>query len=168
MRRAPLVLILLLGLWGPALARGLPRLNARGYLPAGIHHADFSEIEGRFATTPRRAQLIRSLHGVALAFRAAGIRNLWLAGSLPTAKAKPGDIDLLYRGRRGIRADRQALTNAMRGAGPLGIHVYHADQGVKVTGVSYPPEKVASFMRFFRSDRQQVPRGIVKIRMGSL
>jgi hypothetical protein len=74
----------------------IPPLDSEGKLPPGIHVAEWSEVESRFANSPYRAQLFEGLQTAATVLRAAGCARVYLDGSFVTSKLVPGDFDALW------------------------------------------------------------------------
>ena len=72
----------------------IPELRKDGYLPDGVHLAEFEELALRFGTgSVRRGRLLeRVRRWVALA-RVIGAKRLFVAGSFVTAKHEPEDVD---------------------------------------------------------------------------
>jgi hypothetical protein len=171
MARATLLLSFIgIGILGPSVASArkseLPPLGMNGCLPQGVHRTSFAELEERFATNEWRDRMTRDLRKVLLNLRKARVRNVWVAGSFVTTKWQPGDVDLVYRLGK-TRVNRKLLTNTLRGAGPRGIHLYDADVRLGEMEVRNP-RQLESFFQFFSYDRAGRPRGLVKIRLGTL
>jgi hypothetical protein len=72
----------------------IPEFRPDGYLPAGVHPAEESEVTFRFgsATRRRRRLIIRLRRWIELSRRVGATRFL-ADGSFVTAKADPADID---------------------------------------------------------------------------
>ena len=75
----------------------LPKLNADGELPPGVHLVEWSEFESSFGTSSsRRLWLIARLRNVLeLASSAGYLRRVFVWGSFVTAKPAPKDLDIL-------------------------------------------------------------------------
>ena len=77
----------------------IPKAEASGLLPAGIHHctlADIKERFGSFQRSDRRVKLFANLEKfVAEAKQSEIVRALVLNGSFVTAEPVPNDIDLI-------------------------------------------------------------------------
>jgi hypothetical protein len=58
-----------------------------------VYRATLAELAWRFGFTPRRRWLLKGLRAAMQAFWAAGIEEVYLAGSFCTDKPDPGDID---------------------------------------------------------------------------
>lgn len=65
-------------------------------LPPGIHQANLSEIEVRYATNPARRELFGGLLLAVSSLALAGCAQLYLDGSYVTGKPVPGDYDALW------------------------------------------------------------------------
>src|SRR5438552_18659771 len=77
----------------------IPELNAGGYLPPGIHDATLEEVGavfGGFQRTERRILLFQRLCQYVAQLRSLGnAEEVLIDGSFASAKADPGDIDLI-------------------------------------------------------------------------
>jgi transposase len=74
----------------------IPKFDERGNLPPGIHHATWSEIVTRYATSTRRRDLLDGLLDALRSLKAAGCATAYLDGSFVTAKAHPDDFDACW------------------------------------------------------------------------
>ena len=74
----------------------LPPLDENGDLPAGIHHATWAEITGRFGSTTetRVHALARLLHLHELAVRTGKLKRFCVFGSFVTSATDPHDVDV--------------------------------------------------------------------------
>jgi hypothetical protein len=73
----------------------LPGHDDAGFLPIGIHAADWAEFEMRFAFTPRRRALLGLVRPALKHFARAGATRAYVGGSFVTTKSRPGDVDVL-------------------------------------------------------------------------
>ena len=75
----------------------LPALSPEGELPAGVHVANWDELETRFGgPSPRRLWLSSRLRTlVDLAATTGQLRRVFIWGSFVTAKPAPRDLDIL-------------------------------------------------------------------------
>jgi len=75
----------------------LPALSQTGDLPAGIHEADWKEIEQRFGSgaDSRVRAFARVRHGYELADRTGFLRRSLIFGSFVSAAAELRDIDIV-------------------------------------------------------------------------
>jgi uncharacterized protein DUF6932 len=136
-----------------------------GLLPTGQHAATWKEIVERFGSTPHRRRLLgEGALRVLRHLRAVGVTEAWLDGSMVTDKERPSDYDLCYAY---WQADRTRLDPLLRG--PLAF-TQNGRQGMrrKYLGDVLPQDSVdGGFVEFWQKDRG-VPKGIIKIDMGSL
>jgi hypothetical protein len=143
----------------------LPRHTASGLLPAGIHTATWADVVTAFGGSARRQRLLAGLHAVLMHLAEAGCQRAWLAGSFVSAKATPGDVDLVWD-VEGVNPDD--LNTVF--LGPAGLPVLKASFGVDcypshlIEGLSGVP-----FVEFFQNDtRTGVPRGVVEVDLSTL
>ena len=72
----------------------IPALREDGYLPDGVHFAEFDELARRFGTgSPRRVRLLERIRKWVALARVVGAKRLFVAGSFVTAKHEPADVD---------------------------------------------------------------------------
>lgn len=72
----------------------IPKLCEDGYLPDGVHLAEFEELALRFGTgSPRRGRLLERVWRWVALVRVVGAKRLFVAGSFVTAKHEPEDVD---------------------------------------------------------------------------
>ncbi len=143
----------------------LPTLDpTTGYLPRGIHHADWSEIAGRFGGNRHRQRLIDGLLAACRNLAGAGCKRLLLDGSFVSAKVHPGDYDAAWESE-GIDLNR--LDPAL-----LDMRFPREAMKAKYRGDLFPASAFAApgvlFRDFFRTDRNGVEKGIVLVDLGSL
>ena len=74
----------------------LPAFTDDGLLPAGIHWAEWSEIEARFGCNSHRRALLSGLAYAARCLRLAGCPAIFVDGSFVTNKRHPGDFDVCW------------------------------------------------------------------------
>ncbi len=74
----------------------IPELDERGSLPPGIHHATWTEIVTRYATSTHRRDLLDGLLDALRSLKAAGCATAYIDGSFVTAKANPDDFDACW------------------------------------------------------------------------
>src|SRR5689334_2081090 len=74
----------------------IPDFQPDGALPAGVHWANWSEIQTRFGTNPHRRQLLVGLRAALTLLVAAGCSAVYVNGSFVTAKEFPGDFDACW------------------------------------------------------------------------
>ncbi len=142
----------------------LPTHTTDGLLPAGIHGAPWTEVETRFGQSARRQRLLAGLRAVLVHLAAAGCQRAWLAGSFVSAKAMPGDVDMVFD-VEGV--DPNELHPAFHG--PAGLPVLKASFGVDC----YPSHLIEAdsdlpFVDFFQSTRDGRPCGVVEVDLSTL
>ena len=76
-----------------------------GYLPPGVHTANWCEVVDCFAGNSHRANLTEGLLAACRNLAAAGCRELLLDGSFVTTKTLPGDYDGAWE-TAGVDPDR--------------------------------------------------------------
>ena len=75
---------------------GIPDFNTEGNLPQGIHDADWSEFEARFAITAHRTRLAAGLKSALEVLGKAGCKRVYVDGSYVTEKEVPNDFDVAW------------------------------------------------------------------------
>jgi hypothetical protein len=77
----------------------IPKFDANGFLPSGVHDASLAEVRerfGRFQATDRRVRLQRALEAYLTEAKASGlVDSVIVNGSFTTAEARPGDVDII-------------------------------------------------------------------------
>jgi hypothetical protein len=74
----------------------LPAFTNDGFLPGGIHWAEWGEIEARFGGNPHRIALLSGLAYASRCLRLAGCVAIFVDGSFVTYKAHPADFDACW------------------------------------------------------------------------
>jgi hypothetical protein len=142
----------------------LPSFNRRGNLPAGIHPANWKEVEARFGGTVRRRALLVGLRAAVEALAAAGCKTVFLDGSFVTSKTEPNDYDACWD-VTGVDADQ--LDPVF-----LDFSDGRAAQKRRYLGEFFPaqlPEGASgrTFLEFFQRDRNAYPKGVVALDLTS-
>ena len=132
-------------------------------LPSGVHRATWDEVMQRFGTTPHRRWLLAGLAAALAELRRAGCRTAWLDGSFVTAKARPGDYDLVWDHSDVSDANLSRLDSVFFDLAPP-----RAAQQVKYRGDLLPNVVEGSsampFLDFFQVDKDTGrQRGIVRL-----
>jgi len=135
-----------------------------GYLPLGIHDAEWSGMADHFAGNRHRARLTRGLLAACRNLAAAGCRELLLNGSFVSAKSLPGDYDAAWET---IGADPARLDPVL-----LDFSNLRAAMRAKYLGDLFPASAFAVpgvlYRDFFRTDRNGAGKGVVLLGLGSL
>lgn len=141
-----------------------PADPATGYLPSGVHSADWSELAARFATNGHRSRLIDGLLAALQNLAGAGCRSVLLDGSFVTLKDLPNDYD----GAWDITGVNPDLLDPVL----LDFSNSRAAMKSKYQGELFPASAVAApgvlYRDFFMKDRNGVPKGVVTIDLGRL
>ena len=145
----------------------IPQTDSKtGYLPQGVHEADWDEVAGRFGGNDVRDVLVRHLFKACLNLAQAGCTKLLLDGSFVTAKSEPGDYDGTWE-TDGV--DENRLDPVLLGEDATGFAKVRA----KYLGDLYPAHVLAElgevpFRDFFQTDRDGVVKGVVLLNLRSL
>ncbi len=137
-----------------------------GNLPPGIHHATWSEIVTRYATSVRRRELLDGLLDALRSLKAAGCGVAYLDGSFVTAKEHPGDFDVCWEPARVVldRLDPELQDFSDRCAAQkarYGGEFYPADWAAEPGGMC--------FRDYFQRDAiNRRPKGIIAINLTGL
>lgn len=86
----------------------IPAFDGKGRLPGGGHICTWDELVARFGNGERRQTLCRELRTFVDRAKGCGFVLVGIWGSFTTAKADPGDLDLLFVTPRGTT--REALS----------------------------------------------------------
>ncbi len=135
-----------------------------GYLPPGIHPADWDELVNRFGGNMRRAWLLEGLLAACRNLAGAGCKEVLLGGSFVTEKVMPGDYDGVWE-TQGVdpnRLDPVILDSTGRFAAVRTR--YRGD----LFPASLEAEPGMNFRDFFQTDRDDNPKGVVLLNLGSL
>lgn len=145
----------------------IPKLSrVSGFLPPGIHPANWADVQEAFGQSPKRKLLLDGLLKACIALRVAGVQYLYLDGSFVSAKRNPGDWDACYSGK-GVDSSkmdpvlldytnrREAQKKKYQGE----VFVAEAD----ATGLREP------YLSFFQKDKNTGrPKGLLCIDLGTL
>ena len=135
-----------------------------GYLPPGVHDAEWSDVAGRFAGNSHRGHLLGGLLAACRNLASAGCRALLLDGSFVSAKSTPADYDGAWE-TEGVDPDR--LDPVL-----LDFSNRRAAMKSKYLGDLFPASAFAApgvlYRDFFRTDRDGVEKGVVLINLETL
>jgi hypothetical protein len=143
----------------------IPEFDERGSLPPGIHHATWTEIVTRYATSVRRRELLDGLLDALRSLKAAGCATAYIDGSLVTSKNTPGDFDACWDSGGVVlsRLDSELVDFSDDRAAQkarYGGELYPADWSADADGTTY--------LDFFQRDRLKQPKGIIAIALTGL
>lgn len=96
----------------------LPAFTESGFLPEGLHHADWHEFVSRYSFGRRRPDLLEGLQQMLNLLSFANCTAVHLGGSFVSTKECPGDFDGIYmlagvdRSRLPLEIDASVLAQA--------------------------------------------------------
>lgn len=136
----------------------IPKFDADGNLPPGIHEAEWPEFALRFGGTEKRQMLLQGLKEGLLAFWKASCPRVYIDGSFVTNKLNPGDYDACW--------EDEGVDLAMLDPILLTFDNQRFAQKAKYLGEFFPAWDPAeaggrTFLDFFQTDRDGNPKGIV-------
>ncbi len=144
----------------------IPRFDADGLLPPGVHWANRDELIDRLGRNPWRRRLVIGLKAALENLKSAGCRTVYLNGSFVTSKDVPNDYDACWE-ENGV--EPTALDPVL-----LTFDPGRATQKAKYMGELFPASIIAgagglSFLEFFQTDKDSGrPKGIIAINLGAL
>jgi len=143
----------------------IPEFDERGNLPPGIHHATWTEIVTRYATSVRRRELLDGLLDALRSLKAAGCRTAYLDGSFVTSEIRPGDFDACWESGG---ADLDRLDLELRDFSDR-----RAAQKARYGGELFPAEWPAqadgtTYLDYFQRDHKGWAKGVVAIDLTGL
>jgi hypothetical protein len=138
----------------------IPEFDEHGNLPPGIHHATWTEILTRYATSTHRRDLLDGLLDALRSLKAAGCGTAYLDGSFITAEQNPKDFDACWESA-GVVLSR--LDPELQD-----FSDHRSKQKVRYGGELYPADWPAdadgtTYLDFFQRDRLTQPKGIITI-----
>ena len=145
----------------------IPLLGPDGALPPGIHDAEGWEVVvAQFGGTARRDELLAKLRLGLNNLRDAGCPWVLLDGSFVTDKPEPNDVDGCWQYEPGVNRNRidpcfhllRPIDRMLQKA-KYGMDFYRADVIEAGSGRPFP--------EFFQFDRQNRPRGIVRLNLAA-
>jgi hypothetical protein len=128
----------------------LPPFDGDGYLPPGVHLLTCSEFKKRFGQNPHRIRLITGLFALARKLAEVGCKQVWIGGSLTTAKKLPGDFDGCF--------DSIEIDWSSPNLDPV---IADPEAQVAQFGGTLIADFMSQFQQHLLTNRQNQPRGIV-------
>jgi hypothetical protein len=144
----------------------IPEFDGNGRLPPGIHHATWTEIVTRYATSTHRRDLLAGLLDGLRSLKTAGCRVAYLDGSFVTAKEHPKDVDACWDATEVVleRLDLELQDFSDKCAAQktrYGGELYPADWTAERSGMH--------FLDYFQRDAvTKQPKGIIAIDLTGL
>lgn len=145
---------------------GLPKLTDKGFLPPGVYSTNVEDFTARFVTNEHRQAQWQRVEPMLRQLKAAGIDEVYAAGSFVSAKPKPGDIDLLVQTTSPLNSQASYTLDKLRG-----IEFGQSESFAKRTyGAHLMTEKASAGVngenfKIFTLNRQDEPVGIVRLRL---
>jgi hypothetical protein len=150
----------------------IPSVGIGGYLPTGIHQADWTEFESRYETTPRRHTLLRGLQAALTELCLAGCARVYVGGSFLTTKPDPNDIDCCFDYAHDLDWPRLAAADLLSTANDCaaqraryGCEFHFANMVIAMFG---PIQTTITFLEFYQRNADGDPVGILALDLGSL
>ena len=140
----------------------LPRFDAKGQLPPGIHSVGWSEFKAAFGYNEKRRDLIKGMREALLNLKRAGCLTAYIDGSFITRKRKPVDYDGCW--------DQDNVNKLLVDPVLLDISHNRYHQKLKYMGEMFPVilDDKGSMLEFFQRDREGDAKGIAMICLGDL
>ena len=143
----------------------IPPFQPNGYLPPGVHETTWQQITEHFGTNPHRRTLLIGLKQALESLRQSGCRKIYLDGSFATDKEFPGDFDVAW--------ETTNVDPGLLNATLLDFSNRRQSQKLAFGGELFPADWEAdehgrTFLEFFQTDQQAIPKGIVAIDLRTL
>lgn len=136
----------------------IPRFNAEGYLPKGIHKAALNQIKGRFGSSSlERKELFKGLQSLAqlLHKHKKSIKRFLLNGSFVASGESPKDFDCILVVQMDFDFGSPEAEKLLAAKEQFGAHLF-----------IFTENDVSRYHRlvdFFGHDRDQKPKGLVEV-----
>ena len=143
----------------------IPPFQPNGYLPPGIHEATWQQAAERLGANSHRRALLQGLLQALHSLRQSGCGKIYLDGSFATDKECPGDFDVAWET---ANVDPRLLNTTL-----LDFSNRRQAQKQAFGGELFPADWEAdehgrTFLEFFQTDQQAIPKGIIAIDLGTL
>lgn len=146
----------------------LPRFDADGDLPPGIHWTDWETFELRFGRNRWRRTLLDGLKAAIIDLRKAGCQTVYVDGSFVTSKEPPGDFDGCW--------DPSGVDTTLLNPVLLDVTPPRKAQKARYGGELFNMHDIAiviggqslTYIDFFQQDRFGKPKGIVGLEIRRL
>lgn len=143
----------------------IPPFQPNGYLPPGVHVATWQQVNEHFGTNLHRITLLTGLLQALENLRQSGCRKIYLDGSFATDKELPGDFDVAW--------ETSDVDPRLLDATLLDFSNRRQAQKLAFGGELFPADWEAdehgrTFLEFFQTDQQDLPKGIIAIDLRTL
>lgn len=142
----------------------IPEFDENGYLPPGVHWAEWKEFKERFGTNLTRLRMIDGLELAMTQLKSAGCLTIFIDGSFVSSKDKPGDYDACWE-ESGVDARELKLLAPTL----YNFILQRREQKIKYKGEffssNFPAnESGTPYIDFFQFDtRTNIRKGIIAI-----
>jgi len=135
-----------------------------GYLPPGEHEATLEEVEQTFGLRNfRRREIMKGLKRVLEQLKARGVETVFLDGSFVTEKERPNDVDTIYVAPPGADPATWGLLSPQRQGDLRRVDRVHLWSHPSLQPPKHPGAPPKPLVEFFQTDRDDNPKGIVKL-----
>lgn len=143
----------------------IPKFDADGLLPPGIHWATMDEIKNELCFSSKRVKLVEGLEKALLSLKTCGCETVYIDGSFASDKMNPEDIDVcwdtnnvdLYKLLK-IEPVLLDLSNErLAQKSKFGCEFFISSL------IAKPPNTI--FIDFFQEDRNGNPKGIIGLKI---
>ncbi len=144
----------------------IPEFDFNGNLPPGEHSATWSELVARYGYNQRRLAIVGDLKRWLVHVQAAGCRTAWIDGSFVCAKESPGDYDACWD-LTGV--DYTLIAPCLLNRTEIEANLIKKTFGGDIRpDRASPPASIQHYFKFYQSDRDGRPKGIVRLDLRSL
>ena len=143
----------------------IPPFQPNGYLPPGVHETTWQQVTEHFGTNPHQRTLLIGLKQALESLRQSGCRKIYLDGSFATDKELPGDFDVAW--------ETTNVDPGLLNATLLDFSNRRQVQKMAFGGELFPADWEAdehgrTFLEFFQTDQQAIPKGVVAVDLRTL
>jgi hypothetical protein len=128
--------------------------ESTGLLPPGEYSASLAEIREVFCWTRRRREIYDGLEYVTDKLRLRQVDQIWVDGSFVTSKDRPRDVDVAYEVPLGANPDDWGWLSPAR---------HHDLKKYRRVDLHQDWPGQPSMSKFFCSDRDGTPKGILRL-----
>jgi hypothetical protein len=146
----------------------IPRFDANGNLPPGVHKATVRQVVRRFGWNGRRRRVCAGLEEALANLVGAGVERVWIDGSFVTAKELPNDVDGCWD-YVPERIDVSRLDPVFLDFDPPRIAMkkkYGVDFMISWVRLADPEAEGGTVLDFFQRDEDGNAKGILLLELG--
>lgn len=139
----------------------IPEFDDRGFLPPGVHKAEWQEFRQRFAITAHRRQLADRMVLLIAHLKSVSCRSLFVDGSYVTDKQRPNDYDACWD-VYGVKIEE--LDPVLTDFTDAGKQRMEDKYGGDIRPDMFSPtETDGTYLDFFQMDRNGRAKGIIHL-----